>query len=194
MEIEAVNAAVGKVTAPVVAAPMLATGRQRKPAPNARGMVVSRADSDNLTETTARAATDKAANEKEKEKDKENAMWEKNRPEVRSVEERYAALGTPTGLKVPEKRMLILSRTGKQAVAKNNKPEEGKEDDETPLMKETRAALRKNAQSLIPRTPPRPGPQPGAAATEAAAVEDEGAAEDEGEEDEEDEAEEQMQE
>ena len=92
------------------------------------------------------------------------------------------------------KRMLILSRTGKQAVAKNNKPEEGKEDDETPLMKETRAALRKNAQSLIPRTPPRPGPQPGAAATEAAAVEDEGAAEDEGEEDEEDEAEEQMQE
>ena len=189
MEIDAVNKAVGKVTAPVVAAPTLPIARKCKAAPNALGMVVSRDDSDQLTETTARAATDKAANEKDKEKDKENAMWEKNRPAVRSVEERYAALGTPTGLKVPEKRMLILSRTGQQAIAKNNKPEEGKEDEETPLMKETRAVLRKHAQSRIPRTPPRPGPQPGAAATVAVAPQEDGAgAEDEGEDGEEDEA------
>jgi len=97
-------------------------------------------------------------------------MWEKNRPEVRKVEEHLAKLGTPSGLRVPERRMLILSRTGAPALAKNNKPRTGVEEgEETPLLKETRSALTLHDRSQIPPTPPRPATAE-AAAPRAAAV------------------------
>jgi len=87
-------------------------------------------------------------------------MWEKNRPEVRKVEEHLAKLGTPSGLRVPERRMLILSRTGAPALAKNNKPRTGVEEgEETPLLKETRSALTLHDRSQIPPTRPHALPQ-----------------------------------
>jgi len=94
-EIDAVQTAVGKVTAPPVPRPTLEISRKRKPAPNVRGMVVSREDSDALTLATARAPTEAAALQKDKENAARMAMWEKNRPEVRRVQSCLATLGTP---------------------------------------------------------------------------------------------------
>ena len=148
IEIEAAGAAVAMQNQAVVDRPDLPVRKVRKDAPNRFGCVVSREESIMQTALDVAAVAAAAA----KDTDKENKAWPADRRKaIRGLEEILEQKGTPSKLGVGQMKLLIFSRTGHHAHAKNNKMEEG--EAEGAMLREVRAAMAKQPTSLCPPSP-----------------------------------------
>lgn len=119
--VEAVNAAHHNLSQPVVAFPTASIRGGSRKSRNTHGVIVTGEDYTQNLLTERREKQQKQQQKEAKAKEAEVERWEKARPRIEEAEAKLAAGTSPTKLQVQELKALVLSRTGRAPLAKNNK-------------------------------------------------------------------------